>query len=119
MGQKETERLRERSYPFRNVNQAIQVEIGAAERRWLNPFTLKRGKIPVMLIYELFYLMDGNAYLKTRGKYWYVGLTDGILVPSGATDDPFTASSAHDIRMISVGQRERNMGGREERWREI
>ena len=43
---------RERSYPFRNVNQAAQVEIGAAERRWLNPFTLKRGKIPVMLIYE-------------------------------------------------------------------
>ena len=33
---------------------------------------------------------------------------------SGATDDPFTASSAHDIRMISVGQRERNIeGGRE------
>ena len=33
---------------------------------------------------------------------------------SGATDDPFTASSAHDIPMISVGQRERNIEGRKE-----
>ena len=35
-------------------------------------------------------------------------------MPSGATDDPFTASSAHDIPMISVGQRERNIEGGKE-----
>ena len=41
------------------------------------------------------------------------------LVWSETTDDPFTASSAHDIRMISVGQKERKKYRGRERKMEI
>ena len=39
-------RKRERLYPFRNVNQATQVEIAEEKRRWSNPFTRRNDKIP-------------------------------------------------------------------------